>query len=146
MAKRIPLTQGQFALVDDEDYEVLGKHKWRALKISNTYYAARSKIAVFMHREILGLAPGDGKITDHKNRNGLDNRRQNLHIVSHLENCHNPSMHPHNTSGHTGVYWDKAEENWHARIVANKKQIHLGRYSNVEDAIEARRQGELAYW
>jgi hypothetical protein len=146
MAKQIPLTQGQFALVDDEDYKMLNKHKWRALKIGNTYYAARSKVVVFMHRQILGLSQGDDKITDHRNRNGLDNRRLNLRIVGQLENCHNHGAHPHNTSGHNGVYWNKAEKNWHARIVANNKQIHLGRYSDIKDAIKARRQGELAYW
>ncbi len=80
----IPLTQGKYALVDDEDFEQLCKYKWYPQKGRFTWYPIRNtrtvngkRTVMRMSREILGMAKGDGKIADHKNRNGLDNRRDN---------------------------------------------------------------------
>ena len=79
--KRISLTQGQFATVDDEDFELLNQWTWWAvLSSSNTYSAKR--LGVSMHRQILGLKPGDRRRAEHINRDKLDNRRSNLKIVS----------------------------------------------------------------
>ncbi|TXI99675.1 MAG: hypothetical protein E6Q35_02320 [Chryseobacterium cucumeris] len=82
--RKIPLTQGKSALVDDADYEWLSKWKWHAHKDKNgvLFYAerrdkSRTPRIVKMHREIL-KTPGY-LVVDHKNRNGLDNRRQNIH-------------------------------------------------------------------
>ena len=151
MTKQISLTQGKFALVDDEDYDELNKHKWFALKSRKTFYASRKthngkRTTVMMHRQILGLVPGDGKITDHRNRDGLDNRRSNLRIVNHAINNHNHGGHSHNSSGHNGVHWDTQANKWRARIMVGGKQIHLGYHNEIKDAVEARRLGELKYW
>lgn len=51
-----------------------------------------------------------------------------------------------NTSGHKGVSWNKQRSKWHSRIAVNGKEIHLGLFDNIEDAIEARKQGEIKYW
>ncbi len=79
--KRIPLTQGQFALVDDEDYDRLNQFKWHAVKAHRSYYAVRTIKDIDgkckhikMHREILGLVPNDGVFVDHINCVTLDNR------------------------------------------------------------------------
>ena len=151
MTKQIPLTQGLFALVDDDVYEELNQYKWYAQKSRRTVYASRrthnkKQTTALMHRTILGLSPGDGKITDHRNRDGLDNRLSNLRTVSKSVNGHNHSGYSSNTSGHTGVGWHTRYNKWHAYIVIDCKKIHLGVYDNLRDAIEARRQGELAYW
>ena len=152
MTKQIPLTQGKFALVDNDVYDGLNKHKWYARKGKKTYYARRNvwngkeQVAILMHRQILGLYYRDGKITDHKNRNGLDNRRENLRVVSNMENMHNHGGHTRNMSGYNGVFWDKRRNKWRAQIGVNGKPVYLGIYNNIKDAIEARRQGELAYW
>ena len=153
MTKEIKITQGKVALVDDEDYEELYKYKWYALLNRKTWYAGRTESYangkrhnLVMHREILGLVRDDGKLTDHRNRNGLDKRRSNLRIVDYVLSNRNRGGHKDNTSGYNGVYWHKRTGKWVARIQINCKQINLGYYDNINDAIEARRKAELEYW
>ena len=151
--KEIELTQGQVALVDDEDYERLSQWKlWCALKRGRTFYAGRSgtrkngkRYVIHMHREILRLQPGDGEV-DHINHNGLDNRRSNLRVVSHKINSRNRRKHKCNTSGYNGVVWEKKSKKWRARIDMDRKNIHLGLFNNIDDAVKARAKGELEYW
>jgi hypothetical protein len=87
-SKEIPLTQGKVAVVDEEDFDRLNKHKWYACKNGNTFYALRKsnvngkRLTILMHREILGLKPGDPGV-DHRDGNGLNNRRKNLRLASH---------------------------------------------------------------
>jgi len=145
MTKEIDLTQGKVALVDDKDYKELNKCKWYAVKLGNNFYAMMYG-PKYMHRVMLGLQPGDKKITDHINRNGLDNQRSNLRIVSRTINRRNHGDYGHNTSGHNGVYWHKQCKKWRAHIYIDRKSIHLGYYSNIDDAVEARAKGELKYW
>ena len=146
--KKIKLTQGKIALVDDELFKELNKHKWCAVKGGNTYYAVRreSGVIVYIHRQILNLNSGDGKIVDHTNHNGLDNRRKNLRIVSHTKNCRNHRGCLLNTSGYTGVHWNKRTKKWSTQIKANYKTVYLGEFNNINDAIDARKQGEIKYW
>mgnify|MGYP001588262020 CR=1 FL=1 len=84
--KEIQLTQEQVALVDDEDFEKVSKHKWHAYKDGKTFYAGTTikNKRVKMHRFILE-APA-GVDVDHKDRNGLNNTRQNIRICSRTEN------------------------------------------------------------
>ena len=98
--KEIPLAQGKVALVDDEDFEEMSKVTWHLVKSHNTCYAHgyikhSSKKMVYMHRLIL-KTPEDMD-TDHINGNGLDNRKENLRVVTHCENQRNI----HNSDGTT---------------------------------------------
>lgn len=139
----IPLTQGQIAIVDDEDYEELSQFKWYAQKRGQTYLAARTyyengkKKFEYMHRRIV-RAP-DGLVVDHINGNGLDNRRSNLRICTRAEN--NRNIHRHLSrkrakvvSRFKGVYWDERSKKWTAQIRVNRRQIWLGMF---EDEIQA---------
>ena len=148
MAKKIKLTQGKYALVDEEDFDELNKYKWHAQKDCHTYYAKRREngTKVYMHRQILGLKQGDGKITDHINSNGLDNRRENLRVVSKAVNCRNHREYSDNTSGHTGVSWCKLNKKWITTISVDNKMLNLGYHSDILDAVESRKQGEIKYW
>ena len=151
MIKEIELTQGKVAIVDDDTYEELNKYNWFAHRNSNTYYADRrgkqlEGDLVSMHRQILGLKYRDGKIADHINRNGLDNRRSNLRVVSRSGNQHSRRVSKNNVSGHNGVFWLISRRKWEARIKVNNRSIHLGFFEDIKDAVEARRQGELKYW
>lgn len=153
MTKQIPLTQGKYALVDDNMYDELNQHKWCACKYSSTlFYAVRNakvkgkRPLICMHREVLGLNKGDGKITDHVNRNGLDNRRGNLRIVSQSTNKRNHGGYCTNSSGYNGVSWSKNHKKWQAQIYLDNSNIHLGHYDTMPAAIKARKQGELKYW
>lgn len=136
----IPLTQGKIAIVDAEDYEWLSKYKWSALKGKYTFYATRivekhkTKTAILMHREVLSLKKRDGKISDHKNRNGCDNRRNNLRIVTVTTNNHNSKLQRNNTSGFRGVSWKKDRQKWKAYLMVDNKQVHLGYFDSSLNA------------
>lgn len=88
--KKIPLTRGQFAIVDDDDYAPLSEYKWHLLTSgTGPYYAARTdrsngQKAVMMHR-VINNTP-DGLVTDHINGNSLDNRKENLRSLTNFEN------------------------------------------------------------
>lgn len=152
MSKRISLTQGQFAIVDDEDYQELIKYKWCAhySKIAKSFYVSRNdrssgkKKTIRMHHQIMNTPKGMN--TDHINHNTLDNRKCNLRVCTKSQNMMNHRRLSNNTSGVTGVCWDKRSQRWHSQIVVNKKGMHLGYYENKEDAINARKQAENKYF
>ena len=83
---------------------------------------------------------------DHINRNRSDNRISNLREVSHKQNHQNKSKPSNNTSGHPGVCWNKRKSKWVAQITHNQKQIYLGCFNTVEEAIAARKAAEKLYW
>jgi hypothetical protein len=83
---------------------------------------------------------------DHINRNRSDNRISNLREVTNKQNGQNRSKYSHNTSGHPGVYWHKQGSKWVACIAHNYKQIYLGYFENLEEAIAARKAAEKLYW
>ncbi len=130
----VPLTQGKFAIVDAEDYNWLSRYDWCATKSRQTYYAHRysNGTILSMHREIM-RAP-KGLICDHKNHNGLDNRKSNLRFCTRKQNARNRQARTGCTSGYKGVYWCKIYKKWRVRICFNRKRIHLG---NFFDEIKA---------
>ena len=83
---------------------------------------------------------------DHINRNRTDNRICNLREVSHKQNNQNRSKAGNNTSGHTGVVWHKQRSKWQATIKHNQKNVSLGLFTNLEDAVAARKAAEKLYW
>jgi hypothetical protein len=142
--KEIKLTQGKVAVVDDCDYEELSKHKWLAQKNGNTFYAERGvrvdgkKTNIKMHRQILGLTKGDGKVIDHVNHNGLDNQRHNLRVCTNTENnCNQQTRSNPKSSKFKGVSRNKGKGKWRAYIKVNQKNIHLGRFTSELEAAKA---------
>ncbi len=138
--KEIPLTQGQVALVDDQDYEELSRHKWSAFKSGKTWYARRGfgprshQKQVYMHQQILNPPPG--LQCDHINGDGLDNRRCNLRVCTQSQNQHNRRLQG-GTSEFKGVHWYKAQNKWRAKITHNGKRYHLGAFPDETDAARA---------
>jgi hypothetical protein len=133
----IPLTQGQFAIVDPQDFEELNKFGWYAKKHRNTFYAVRSvrengrHITINMHRVIL-QAPA-GSIVDHENRTGTDNRRSNLRFATPAQNAANRvNTHRKGSSKYKGVKRDGGR--WRAGITHNCLHEHLGFFDNEIDA------------
>lgn len=82
---------------------------------------------------------------DHENGNKLDNYNDNLRDVSLIENRKNMSMSSKNSSGHTGVSFNKKLNKWRAYITINYKQEHLGIFNTIEEAILVRKQAENKY-
>ena len=136
-AKLIELTQDKFAIVDAQDYEWLSKYKWYAIKDRRTYYAARSanRKTLRMHREIM-RAPKH-LLVDHRDHNGLNNRRSNLRICTLAENLRNQRSARDSTSKYKGVTWCKAKNLFQARITFNRRRIHLGYFKSEIDAAKA---------
>ena len=155
--KRIKLTQGQFALVDNEDFAKVSGYKWYAVKHRNTFYALTSirkgnKItSLKMHRLILGLRRCDGKITDHRDRNGLNNQKANLRLCTNQQNGQNKRPQKGGTSKYKGVYWHKPREKWCGKVATNGKNQHLGYFVGEAEAAKAYDKkakelfGEFAY-
>ncbi len=138
--KLIPLTQGKFAIVDDEDYDWLMQWNWY-YKV----YAARSKSkshsAILMHRLIL-----PGKMIDHKNGNELDNRKCNLRECTRAENSYNQKGQKNSTSKYKGVHWIKKRGIWHACIINGLSTTFLGSFRNEEDAAKAYNEAAIKYF
>lgn len=121
-------------LIDESDYSLIAlpKYRWYAFRVRNTIYArcAIGKEQIYMHRLIMN-APENMEV-DHDNHNGLDNRRQNLKIVTHAQNLMNTSMYSHNTSGYRGVIWFR--EGWRAQIKHQKKVIQSPHFHDPKEA------------
>ena len=132
--KRIPLSQGQYAIVDDKVYAKLSKYKWYALwcKDIHNYYAVRNirlsngkDTLQLMHRRILGLKRGDKRQGDHIDHNTLDNRRSNIRIVTNQENQHNKRR----VRGYT-----KQGCKYQAQIKVKGIKIRLGLFNTRSEA------------
>lgn len=146
--KKLKLTTGQFAIVDSEDFDFLNKFKW----YFDEYYVMRSATfsdginrKVFMHRLLLGLQHGDKRQGDHRNRNRLDYRRQNLRVVGSRENNWNRNPQPGGYSKFKGVSWDKGRKQYVARITSNHKGYFLGWFNDELAAARAYNEAALIY-
>lgn len=156
--KLVPLNKGLFAQVDDEDFERVSEYRWSisSRKSSSILYAVHTNQdnrSISMHRFIMGCKNRDGKLVDHKDRNGLNNQKSNLRFCTHSENMSNRSSHKGSTSKYLGVYRQiiKAKRfkkklnketvsvyySWASRITVNKKHISLGNFRKEEDAAKA---------
>ena len=139
--KLIPLTRGYFTKVDDEDFIDVASKRWHASISSNAVRASRSETIdgksrhVFLSRYI--MKPPRDKYVDHINGDTLDNRRCNLRICTAQENNRNSIKKRVNTSGYKGVHWNKHSQKWTASICLNSKSIHLGSFTEVEEAVKA---------
>ena len=158
--KQIQLTSGQFAIVDDADYDWLNQYRWYVNKnCSGGFYAYRKiyckntkkQHSMAMHREILGLKKGDPQQTDHINHNTLDNRRDNIRICTPQQNHFNRKSDSNSSSKFKGVSWYRQKEKWSVQIFVNGRLWHLG-YWNIEevaalryDMVAIREFGEFAY-
>ena len=116
--------------------------KWHLFDSGNNLYGVRTyrRRNIFMHRFI--MKPPTGSIVDHINRNGLDNRRSNLRIVTNRQNCWNSSRGIKvGSSKYKGVRWNPKDGKWRSRICHNSRQIHLGSF---DDEVKAARAYDAA--
>lgn len=143
VVREIPLTQGKVALVDDEDYDWLSRHRWCARRDKRgAWYAMRGvrighrTITVLMHGVLLG-GTRVGKTIDHKDRDGLNNQRSNLRWADKFEQQHNTGKRQANQSGFKGVYRHAKNLTWIAQIAHRHQQIYLGSFKDSESAARA---------
>ena len=142
LTKEIKLTQGQYAIVDADDYEGLNQWKWYAhkKKTEHTFYVDRfasigrnKREMVSMHRLIMSLQNGDGKQVDHIDGNGLNNQRSNLRLCTRSQNNMNCRARK-GTSKYKGVSWVKRDKRWLAKITHSGKLIYIGQFMCEDDA------------
>jgi hypothetical protein len=146
--KKIELTQGYSAIVDDVDYErVMAMGSWsvdiHGQKPLHMAYAAtytknggeHSWTTTRMHRVIVQAKRGMD--VDHINHDGLDNRRANLRVCSHAENIRNKRKSRGTSSIYKGVSWHKSRGKWEAYIIVSGRKTHLGLYADEAEAARA---------
>lgn len=140
---------GTIFLFDKEDYEKISQYMW-----TNTaggyiiaYYndADGNKKHIMLHRLVMGVTDSDVYV-DHIHHNLADNRKSELRVVSRGENNCNKQLSKANTSGNTGVTFDKRSQKWRAYIAINHERMWLGYFSTKEEAIKAREEAEKRYF
>lgn len=133
---RIPLTQGKFALIDEDDFEEVSRYRWHVVGVKDDKPYAMNRVnRLFMHRLITKALPGE--LVDHRNCDGLDNRRTNLRIATKSLNTANQRPKRGGTSKYKGVYQPKSSTLWVAYITKDQKRTYLGSFISEEDAAHA---------
>lgn len=151
MTRTISLTQGKVAIIDAADFERINQWKWHAVfkKHRDTWCAARTVRngkkcrTVLMHRVIL-VAP-DGMDVDHRDGDGLNNRRSNIRVATKQQNNFNKAIQRNSSSGRKGVSWNASCSKWHAYISVNRRKIYLGLFIDKEDAAKAYEDAAKAF-
>jgi hypothetical protein len=142
------------ALIDTDNLALVDKfpNSWYAKydKATRSFYVhghvsgARSNDKKEMLHRLITNAPS-GMVVDHINHNTLDNRRENLRVVSSAQNQQNRSIHKKSKSGIRGVTWSHKSQKWQAKIKVNNKVRHLGAFETVEEAAVAVKKGRAKY-
>lgn len=148
----IPLTRGQYAVIDEEDLPLVCGHKWQAHKTAmGDFYAARTGwrpdgtcYRIAMHRVIAGAL--DGEEVDHKDGDKLNNTRGNLRRCTPTQNRRNRTVRRDNTSGYKGVFYNpkRTAHPWQAYIGTRENRESLGSYATAEEAAEAYNRAAIA--
>jgi hypothetical protein len=153
---QIPLTQNRFAKIDPEDYVWLSQFRWCCKANRDTCYAIRHiqergrTTRIHMHRQILNTP--EEMICDHKNHNGLDNRRLNLRnctIEQNNANRRKRATSPGSrapTSQYLGVSWCPRRKKWASYIKHKGRAKNLGLFDIEADAARAHDKAAWAQW
>lgn len=135
----IPLTRGFEATIDVIDVPIVDGKSWSYTPSGKTAYAKTKMLVdgcmkvVYLHR--LLLLPRSLHV-DHIDGDGLNNRRENLRIVTRSQNMQNQGLHKNNRSGSKGVSWRSSRKAWVAQISVNGVNRHLGYFKTIDAARE----------
>jgi hypothetical protein len=137
--KLVPLTQGKFAMVDDDDYERVMQHKWCVFKSNKRFYASTKILHgdktwknLMLHRFILNKH--QDKNVCFKDKDGFNCCKGNLIELNAGERTHLSEKMVVKTSKYVGVHWSKQRNKWLAIIRFKKQKYDLGGFENEADA------------
>jgi hypothetical protein len=119
--------------VDDEDAGIIIKNTWQ-LKYSKGIFYARCQKGQYLHRMVINARIN---LVDHADRNGLNNKKENLRICTKSQNGMNRPKQINNTTGFKGVHFNRYAKKYQAKIQINSKQIHIGYFLSKEEAFDA---------
>ena len=146
--KKIELTQGKIALVDDEDYDLVSRYKWHYLKrdCDSPGYAS-SKIDgknIGMHRFIMGN--NNNLVIDHISGDTLDNRKVNLRFCTQQQNMWNRRKRKQTLSKYMGLSKGKNRKKWQVQFWIDGKKKTIGQFESEEDAARAYDKAARQYY
>lgn len=152
--KKISLTKGFYAYVDDNDFDFLNQWNWTYMKVGKSAYAyrtVRNKLtkkakSILMHRIILN--PPEGLVCDHVDGNGLNNQRSNLRLATRSQNCANSKTHIKTKTGVKGIYpinHADGSVKYTATMCVNYKMLYFGIYDTIKEAKLAWTAGAKQY-
>lgn len=148
----LELKCGHLLIIDSIDHALLDQYGWCLDKRDNTCYVKRigRGSTIHIHRLIMERILARNllrtELVDHKNRNGLDNRRSNLRLVTHSQNMKNRKLQVNNSSGYRGVFWRKDAKKWQAQIKVEGRFKSLGTFTEIEDAALAYKEAAQKYY
>ena len=134
MAKKIPLGDGQFAIIDDEDFDLVNQYQWRGHKGGKNCDHVYAVTRLRMHRLIMNAPPG--MVVDHINGDTLDNRKSNLRICSTAQNQQNGKARG-GSSRFKGVSYNAQKKRWLGAFMANGKTYYVGCFIDEEECARA---------
>lgn len=123
-----------------------GFGRWRACPHRKTAYVETDRSPFGARVRIHSMILGRNRIIDHINHDGLDNRRQNLRIVTPTQNAQNRRISTLNTSGIVGVSWRATRARWQVNIGVEGRLIFIGHFIDLQEAISARLDAEKRYF
>lgn len=135
---KLKLNDGIITFIDDEDLEKASTYEWKAYwnPRGKCYYVAANEngLTIYLHRILMNAQ--HKQVVDHKNRNTLDNQKENLRLTTQQKNSFNQRGKGSN-SGFKGVSYLKERGKFYASIMHNRKSIGLGRFGTAEEAARA---------
>lgn len=138
----VKVKNGRSFYIDTEDEPIVKTHTWSVQADGYVLaYETKGKV-ISLHQFLMGFP---NEIVDHADRNPSNNRRCNLRIASHTENMYNRKKQSNNTSGYIGVYYNKNDRAYIARITANRVTYLLGSFHNPIEAALTRDVAALQY-
>lgn len=145
MRKVKTTTNNKYIIIDDKDFRRVSKYKWYFPKGRTRY--VRTEInnqMVYLHHFLFGKPPV-GMVSDHKNGDVLDNRKENIRFCTQAQNRQNSKLNKRNTSGYKGVSKRKNGK-WKVEISVNGKRLYLGSYENIIEAAYVYNEAAQKYY
>lgn len=135
--------------LDEEGIKLYQKHKWTIIKgvtgnfyMQRGFYINKKHRLILFHRELLNVLDQEVYI-DHRDRDGLNNTKDNLRFCTKSQNALNSKPRLGTKSGVRGVAFHAKTKKWRAYITKNQKQIALGLYATIEQAAAVRKKAEV---